>query len=357
MTTPTPDFDTVSVPGSLTSEHAEPPPPASPPTRTMPAEAIAQPWFEGLAPEDADRVSHYVESASAPATLRAYRSDWRLFEEWCAIRDHQPLPAGPLIVAAFLADLAARGLARATVGRRLAAIVFAHRMAKAPSPTLHPDAPLIELAMRGIRRADRARTLDQKRPADGDVVRDMLRAVTGETLRAHRDRALIAIGMGGAFRRSELVAIDVAHVEERGEGLVIRVPHSKADQEGAGATVGIPHGDRIPAVAIYKAWLGIAGIVHGAVFRKLTPQGRLTPKRMSDRGVAIVVKAAAAAAGYDPELFAGHSLRAGFLTEAGRQGADPFKMMEHSRHGSLETMVGYVRDHDRFRNSAARKVL
>ncbi len=192
---------------------------------------------------------------------------------------------------------------------------------------------------------------------NGDVVRDMLRAISGDTLRDHRDRAIIAIGMGGAFRRSELVAIDVAHVELRDDGIVIFVPVAKADQLGNGATVGIPNGERIPAVAIYKAWIELAGIVKDSVFRKLTPQGRLTQKRMSDRGVALVVKAAAAAAGYTAEKFSGHSLRTGFLTEAARQGADPFKMMEHSRHRSLDTMVGYVRDQDRFRNSAVAKVL
>jgi hypothetical protein len=51
-------------------------------------------------------------------------------------------------------------------------------------------------------------------------------------------------------------------------------------------------------------------------------------------------------------LFSGHSLRAGFLTEAGRQSANLFKMKEHSRHSSLEMVAEYVRDHERFREHA-----
>ncbi len=66
----------------------------------------------------------------------------------------------------------------------------------------------------------------------------------------------------------------------------------------------------------------------------------------------IALKAAAVAAGYPPELFSGHSLRAGFLTEAGRQNANLFKMKEHSRHASLEMVAEYVRDHERFREHA-----
>ncbi len=93
------------------------------------------------------------------------------------------------------------------------------------------------------------------------------------------------------------------------------------------------------------------------MFRKLTPQGRLTAKAMSDQGVALVVKARAAAAGYDACGFSGHSLRAGFLTEAGRQGASPFKMKDHSRHKSLEMVSEYVRDQERFRDHAGDRFL
>jgi hypothetical protein len=68
--------------------------------------------------------------------------------------------------------------------------------------------------------------------------------------------------------------------------------------------------------------------------------------------VAIVVQQRAAAAGYDPRLFGGHSLRAGFLTEAGRQGANVFRMKDHSRHRSLEMVSEYVRSQDLFRDHA-----
>ena len=169
--------------------------------------------------------------------------------------------------------------------------------------------------------------------------------------------ALLAIGMGGAFRRSELVAIRKDQVKEVPEGLSILVPHSKGDQLGEGAQVKIPDRQRIAPVALYKAWIVAAAISEGFVFRKLTPQGRLTEKPMSDKGVALVVKARAAAAGYDPELFSGHSLRAGFLTEAGNQDTNLFKMKDHSRHKSLQMVSEYVRDHEGFRDHAGDKFL
>lgn len=323
------------------------------------------PLLPDLDAGDQERVDRYVDRASAAATLRAYRSDWRMFVTWCETRHYQSLPATPKIVAAFLTELAetgtarsaGKGLSKASVGRRLAAIVFAHRAADLTPPTAQVGAAELDRAMRGIRRDKRADPVAKKRAADGDVLRDVLRAIKGTALRDARDRALLAIGMGGAFRRSELVAIEVGHISRDARGLEILIPHAKTDQEGKSATVAIPIGLRIKPVALLDAWLEMAGIAEGPVFRKLTPQGRLTVKAMSNQGVALVVKARAAAAGYDPEFFSGHSLRAGFLTEAGRQGASPFKMKDHSRHKSLETVSGYVRDQERFKDHAGDKFL
>ena len=333
-----------------------------------------EPYLPELAPDDRERVDAYVTRASADATLRAYKSDWRLFCAWCAEAHYAPLPATPSTVAAFLTLLAERGyspaeprlskrgkllprkearpLGKATIGRRLAAIVFAHRAAGMEPPTSQPDAARLDKAVRGIRKDKKGELPGKKRAADGDVLRDMLRSITGDDLRAYRDRALLAIGMAGAFRRSELVAITVSRVSEDSRGLLIRISASKTDQEGKGHTVAIPDGRRLEPVRHYRAWLEKAEITGGPVFRKLTPQGRLTEKTMSAQGVGLVVKAAAIAAGYPPELFSGHSLGAGFLTEAGRQNANLLKMKEHSRHASIEMVSEYVRDHERFREHA-----
>ncbi|WP_298270273.1 MULTISPECIES: hypothetical protein [Alphaproteobacteria] len=210
-----------------------------------------EPYLPDLAPGDRERVDAYVGRASADATLRAYKSDWRLFCAWCGEAGYRPLPATPATVAAFLTLLAETGFApreplrtkrgrliprqeprplgKATIGRRLAAIVFAHRAADMEPPTTQPDAARLDKAMRAIRKDKKDELPAKKRAADGDVLRDMLRSVTGEDLRAYRDRALLAIGMAGAFRRSELVAITVARVTEDSRGLLVRIGSSKTD--------------------------------------------------------------------------------------------------------------------------------
>ena len=311
--------------------------------------------------DDKARVASYVARASAASTVRAYHSDWRLFTEWCSARGYRPLPATPEVTCAHLAEIAAIGttfsagqpLAKASIERRLAAIVFVHRAAGLEPPTTQAGAATLATMMRGIRNAKRANKPGNKRPADADVLRDIIRGITGDTMLDLRDRALLTMGMMGAFRRSELVRITVEDVTQHPRGLSVSIPFSKGDQTGAGQSVAILEGRRIEPVRHYRAWTEAAGITEGAVFRRLTPHGRVTAEAISEQSVALVLKKRAAAVGYDPSLFAGHSLRAGFLTEAGRTGATLFKMKEHSRHKSIEMLSSYVRDEEAFRNHAA----
>ena len=281
--------------------------PGAEPTRAI---AVAQdtlslePFLPQLAPGDRERVDAYVARASADATLRAYQSDWCLFCAWCEENSYRPLPAALGTVAAFVTLLVEHGfvpvasqprrggeriatpLGRATIGRRLAAIVFAHRAAGLEPPAVRHGAAQLEKVMRAIRREKRSEGSAQKRPADGDVLRDMLRNIAGGDLRALRDRALLAVGMAGAFRRSELVAITVGHVVEDTRGLLIRVPISKTDQEGRGHSVAIPDGRRLEPVRHYRRWLERSEIISGPVFRKLTPQGRVRSCNERARGCA-----------------------------------------------------------------------
>ncbi len=322
---------------------------------------VEQPLLIGISAEDEARVKAYVARASAASTVRAYRSDWQLFTAWCAARGYQPLPATPEVTSAHLAEIAeigtafsaGRPLSKASIERRLAAIVFVHRAAGIEPPTTQMGAATLTTMMRGIRRAKRTDKPGNKKPADADVLRDIIRGITGDTMLDLRDRALLTMGMMGAFRRSELVRIRVEDIAPHPRGLSVSIPFSKGDQSGEGQSVAILEGRRIEPVRHYRAWIEAAGISEGAVFRRLTPHGRVTETALSEQSVALVVKKRVAAVGYDPALFAGHSLRAGFLTEAGRTGATLFKMKEHSRHKSIEMLSSYVRDEEAFRNHAA----
>jgi len=321
------------------------------------------PLLPGLTTEDRDRVEKYALRASADNTLRAYRSDWKLFVAWCAARHYSALPATPETVAAYLTDLAdngtsrtsGRGLAKATIGRKLAAIIFAHRVAELDPPTQQAGAAKLDRAVTGIRASQNRRPIAKKRAATAEIVTGMIAAIPGEDLRSLRDRALIAVGMTGALRRSELVAIHLEHLTFSIQGVRLNLGPTKTDREGKGASIVIPRGEGVHAVAHLERWLEASRIASGPVFLKFTPQGRLGTKAMSDHGAALVIKAAAASAGYDPAAFSGHSLRAGFLTEAASQGEDLFRMKRQSRHKSTDMVAEYVRYDEDWIDHAGRK--
>lgn len=172
-----------------------------------------------------------------------------------------------------------------------------------------------------------------------------------------RDRALFLLGFAGAFRRSELVALDVADIEEVPEGLRVTIRRGKTDQEGHGSVVAIIRGEVACPVSALQEWLQAAGITEGPVFRAIRRGGHIRAERLTDRSVANIVKTHAERVGLDPTLFSGHSLRSGFLTSAAKRGASLFKMMATSRHRSVDTLAGYARDQELFKDHAGAGLL
>jgi len=299
---------------------------------------------------DIEEAVRYAKAEKAPATRRAYRTDFAIFEAWCAQRNASALPASSETVAAYLAWEAGRSRP-STIGRRVAAIRYAHKLAGRDVPC---DDERVKATVRGIRRT-KGTAAAKKAPAT--AARIIAMAHTGDGLIALRDRALLLLGFAGAFRRSELVALDVSHIEQTDAGLRVTIAHSKTDQEGKGDTVAILRGDVACPVNAVADWLAAAQITEGPVFRPVGKGGRVSTARLSDRSVANIVKAHAARVGLDPKAFAGHSLRAGFLTSAAARGAKLFKMMDVSRHRSVETVRGYVRDAELFKDHAGSGLL
>lgn len=297
----------------------------------------------------------YARGSRAASTWRAYEADWRAFEAWCRAVKLAPLPATAHTVALFLSAEAKAGRAPATLGRRLAAIRLMHVGARHSSPH---DAIEVAEVMRGIRRAWK-RPPRQKAPAVDEDVKRMVDAVEPQTVQGLRDRALLLLGFAGAFRRSELVALDVEDLVERPEGLAVRIAHSKTDQEGQGAVIAVPrvpHSPYCPVQAVLD-WQVVAGITTGALFRRLYRGDRVGRGRLTAQSVALVIKRLATRANLDADRYAGHSLRSGFLTSAARARASIFKMADQSRHKSLDVLRAYVRNEERFEDHAAKGLL
>jgi integrase len=297
----------------------------------------------------------YANASSAPNTRRAYRADWCDFTDWCAQAGHDSLPATPVTVADYLAARAAGedgrpALAVATLDRRLVAIARAHQLAGYPSPT---SDEWVRTVLKGIRRA---RSSAQRRVAPiGIAVLRQAVAAMPESLLGIRDRALLLLGFAAALRRSELIALDFDDIQFVPEGLILRLRRSKTDQVGEGMLKGIPLGQCAATcpVRALQAWIKLAKIVDGPLFCPIDRHGNVRPKRLNGSDVAVIVKRSVAAAGFDPDEYSGHSLRAGLATAAASAGAPTYAIRKQTGHKSDRMLELYIREGSLFRDNVA----
>jgi site-specific recombinase XerD len=182
----------------------------------------------------------------------------------------------------------------------------------------------------------------------------MLQTVSADTLQGKRDRALLLVGFATGSRRSELVGLAMEDLEETPEGLLLTIRKSKTDQEGKGIVKGIvrgEHADTCPVSALL-AWAKAAGITTGPLFRNIAKGGKVGGQ-LSAQSVALVVKAAAKAARLDAKKYAGHSLRAGLVTQAAKNGASVGDIMRTTGHRSTETVNRYIRKANIFEDNVS----
>jgi len=305
-----------------------------------------------VVPSPSQQVRDFIRAPKAESTIRGYRADWRNFCGWCDSHSLSPLPASSETVASYIVDCAEH-LKVGTIQRRLNAIAEAHKAVGLESPTHHA---MVTNTMKGIRRT-KGTASEQKTPTLTDDIRAMVEA-TDTGIIGTRDRSLMLLGFAGAFRRSELVGLDVEDCSFGKDGLTVTLRRSKTDQDGAGRKIGIPYGSNPETcpVRTVQAWLEVAGIAAGPLFRSITRHGRVRSGRLSGIDVSRVVKKLAKRAGLDPAKYGGHSLRAGHATAAAIAGASERSIMEQTGHRSVQMVRRYIRDGSLFRDNSAGKL-
>lgn len=293
------------------------------------------------------------QHAKAGSTWTAYRSDWKAFQTFCSQSGLESMPSTASTVVLWCVHRAQQGKRVSTIERSLAAIKQAHDAAGQASPVAKPE---VREALRGLRRQLGVRP-SRKVPTIAKHVRSMVDSC-GEGTRALRDRAILLVGFAGAFRRSELVALDVGDVTFEADGLLVLVRRSKADQIGEGQTKAIPvaRKERYCPVAALRAWMSTARVSRGPLFRVVDRWGN-AKGRMQARQVSEIVQKYARTAGLDPKRVGGHSLRAGFVTQAARMQSPEYRIMEQTGHKSSRSLSDYIREADRLGTSAAKGIL
>jgi integrase len=224
---------------------------------------LSRPTLPDGSQELAELVATYVQDSLAENSRRAYLSDLAHFENWGG-----SLPSSDKMLALYFASHA-EALSVATLVRRLTSISKAHDARGYASPT---RSALVRATLRGIKRRQ-GTAQHQAKPLLKEDLIAVLDAM-GDTLRDVRDRALLLIGFAGAFRRSELIALDKRDISRVREGIIINLRRSKTDQTSKGRQVAIPCGKtRWCPITALDVWLDRSSIDDGAVFRPVNRHG------------------------------------------------------------------------------------
>ncbi|MFI0848424.1 site-specific integrase [Mesorhizobium sp. IMUNJ 23232] len=292
-------------------------------------------------------VRDFVTNSISGATKRAYEADIRHYAGWGGT-----IPSHPARIAEYLAALAYTHKA-ATIARRLASLSKAHRARGVDDPC---KAEIVKATARGIKRMIGTAQREAKPLLREDLFQVLERM--GNRPKDIRDKALLLLGFAGAFRRSELVGLDVTDIEHVRHGVVVTLRRSKTDQSRAGRKIGIPLGrTRWCPVRHLTDWLDFRGNANGPIFSAIDRHGHVADHRLSREAVSIIVKKRTEAAGFHPDAYSGHSLRSGLATSAVVAGVSTLSIRRTTGHASDAMLARYVRIGDLFADNAAAKVL
>lgn len=325
-------------------------------------------------------VDELLREGESRNTLLSYRSALRYWAAWYGIRYgsqiHLPVPTS--CVLQFIVDHAERStdnglvselpydidqalvqagykgkmgaLAHNTLVHRIAVLSKAHQLRELKNPCHNPK--VRELLSRTRKAYAKRGALPQKKDA---LTKDPLQAILAtcdDSLRGQRDRALLLFGWAsGGRRRSEIAEADFEHLKPVTEGYLYTLAHSKTNQSGLDQ----PENSKPvlgQAAEALRSWLEVSGIIEGRIFRRVLKGGHLG-SALSAAAVRDIVKSRCLAAGIVGK-FSAHSLRSGFVTEAGRQNVPLAETMAMTGHHSVATVLGYFRAESTVNSGAAR---
>lgn len=326
-------------------------------------------------------VEDLLREGESQNTLASYRSALRYWAAWYGLRYGAmvQLPVATPCVLQFIVDHAQRttakglvselpveidqvlvdggykgrlgAMAHNTLVHRIAVLSKAHQLRQLKNPCHDPK--VRELLSRTRKAYAKRGALPRKQDA---LTKDPLQAILAtcdDSPRGKRDRALLLFAWAsGGRRRSEVAGADISFLRRLGPGeFLYTLAFSKTNQAG----IDQPENAKPVlggAGAALDDWLSISGITSGKIFRQIRKGGHLG-EALSPAAVRTIVKVRCGLAGIEGN-FSAHSLRSGFVTEAGRQDVSLGETMSLTGHRSVATVLGYFRSGAAVSSRAAR---
>jgi integrase len=293
------------------------------------------------------RLAQYIEAAESDNTRRSYASAIRHFEvEWKGF-----LPSTADAIARYLADHAAT-LAINTLRQRLAALSRWHTDQGFPDPT---KSALVRQVLKGIRAVHSVQER-RARPLELAVLHQvdqwLATAIShaqqsgdrSAVLRHTRDRSLMLLGFWRGFRSDELVNLRVENIEVTpGQGMACYLGRSKGDRQHQGRVFSCPALTRLCPVTAFNAWVSLAGLIEGPVFRKIDRWGHVANESLHANSLIPLLRSLFAESGVEsPEEYSSHSMRRGFAGWARASGWDIKELMEYVGWKDVKSAMRYL---------------
>lgn len=361
-------------------------PPNTPKASPTPTDCVTDPigtTLTTLSTETWQALQELLRQGEADNTLRSYASAMRYWAGWMQLRlGHTiALPLSVEVVLQFIADHAPRQTAtgvrgelpadvdlalvqsgckaklgapaHTTLVHRLAVLSKAHQSRHLPNPCQDPR--VREVLSRARKAYARQGGRVQKKAALTKNVLQQLLDTCDDSLVGIRDRALLLFAWSsGGRRRSEVAQADMRFLRRLAPGrFVYTLLHSKTNQSGRETPD--QHKPVLGAAgAALEHWLTASGIQEGPIFRRIRKGGHLDAQgaALSGAAVRLIVQQRCALAGVEGD-FSAHSLRSGFVTEAGRRNISLAQTMALTGHQSVPTVLGYFRAEAALDNPAA----
>jgi integrase len=291
------------------------------------------------------------KSARKPARKATRRSPGKLHRKSAALVFDLPPEIDALLVAqGYKGKTGAYALN--TLVHRLAVLSKAHQNLNVDNPCNHTQ---VRELLKNVRSGHAKRGVKPHKQAA--LTKEPLQAVLAtcdESPRGKRDRALLLFGWAsGGRRRSEIAGATLENLRKVGSrGYIYTLTYSKTNQDGKVN----PNDDKpiagIAAQAL-EAWLEVSAITEGPIFRRILKGGRILDEGLDPTAIRKIVKQRCLQAGLVGD-FSAHSLRSGFVTEAGRRRMDTADAMAMTGHRNYETFMGYYRAEDPLNREASR---
>lgn len=291
-----------------------------------------------------ERAVAYEQASFSLNTTKNYQSQWKRFCIWCNERKINRLPTTTEAVCLYITEIAPKS-SLSTIDVSIAAIEWHHKQAGAEIVG-NPDR--YRAVRKGISRVHREKSIQKKAKPLTTVDLTLLGRLACQKLADYRDKALIGLAFFAAMRRSEVVSIDVEHVEITPSGAKITLLQTKTSTKAVVITLSRAHNIELCPIHALEEWLRVSEITSGPVFRPIEKYGHLLDARLSPHSVCNIIKLRFGAE------YSGHSPRRGLVTEEARRGISPYQIAKHSRHADFNVMIGYVEQEQAFETSSTK---